>query len=97
MAAPGDTGYAPKQAGAFNKLGMHFNQHAQTWRKKQLAGGFVIDPKLPKDVSTITLSYTFFEVGQNAPAADRVGGTHRRREDLKEAAVSAKGRSCARS
>jgi len=23
---------------------------------------FVIDPKLPKDVKTITLSYTFFEV-----------------------------------
>jgi cytochrome c oxidase assembly protein subunit 11 len=27
---------------------------------------FVIDPKLPKDVSTITLSYTFFEVEGNA-------------------------------
>ena len=24
---------------------------------------FVVDPKLPKDVTTITLSYTFFEVG----------------------------------
>ena len=24
---------------------------------------FVVDPKLPKDVNTITLSYTFFEVG----------------------------------
>ena len=23
---------------------------------------FVVDPKLPKDVTTITLSYTFFEV-----------------------------------
>ena len=23
------------------------------------AGGFVVDPKLPKDVNTITLSYTF--------------------------------------
>jgi cytochrome c oxidase assembly protein subunit 11 len=23
---------------------------------------FVVDPKLPKDVKTITLSYTFFEV-----------------------------------
>lgn len=28
---------------------------------------FVIDPKLPKDVKTITLSYTFFEL--NTPAA----------------------------
>jgi len=26
---------------------------------------FVIDPKLPKDVNTITLSYTFFEVEGN--------------------------------
>jgi cytochrome c oxidase assembly protein subunit 11 len=30
---------------------------------------FVIDPKLSKDVKTITLSYTFFEVGGIAPAA----------------------------
>jgi cytochrome c oxidase assembly protein subunit 11 len=30
---------------------------------------FVIDPKLPKDVTTITLSYTFFEVGGKTPAA----------------------------
>jgi cytochrome c oxidase assembly protein subunit 11 len=26
---------------------------------------FVVDPKLPKDVTTITLSYTFFEVEGN--------------------------------
>jgi cytochrome c oxidase assembly protein subunit 11 len=32
---------------------------------------FVIDPKLPKDVTTITLSYTFFEIaGANAGLAD---------------------------
>jgi cytochrome c oxidase assembly protein subunit 11 len=30
---------------------------------------FVIDPKLPKDVTTITLSYTFFEVGGKVPMA----------------------------
>ena len=29
----------------------------------------MIDPKLPKDVTTITLSYTFFEVGGKVPAA----------------------------
>jgi cytochrome c oxidase assembly protein subunit 11 len=29
---------------------------------------FVIDPKLSKDVRTITLSYTFFEVGGRVPA-----------------------------
>ena len=30
---------------------------------------FRIDPKLSKDVTTITLSYTFFEVGGKTPAA----------------------------
>jgi cytochrome c oxidase assembly protein subunit 11 len=30
---------------------------------------FVIDPKIPKDVTTITLSYTFFEVGGRTPEA----------------------------
>ena len=30
---------------------------------------FVVDPKLSKDVTTITLSYTFFEVGAKTPAA----------------------------
>ena len=35
---------------------------------------FVIDPKLPKDVTTITLSYTFFEVkGKGVAAAPGVG------------------------
>lgn len=32
---------------------------------KQFPVVFVIDPKLPKNVNTITLSYTFFEVGGN--------------------------------
>ena len=30
---------------------------------------FVVDSKLPKDVKTITLSYTFFEVGGTTPPA----------------------------
>jgi cytochrome c oxidase assembly protein subunit 11 len=30
---------------------------------------FVIDSKLSKDVNTITLSYTFFEVGGKTPPA----------------------------
>jgi cytochrome c oxidase assembly protein subunit 11 len=34
---------------------------------------FVIDPKLPRDVTTITLSYTFFEVGGKVPAAPTGG------------------------
>ena len=57
--------YAPKQATAhFNKLECFcFNEYslapgeARSWPVV-----FVIDPKLPRDVTTITLSYTFFEV-----------------------------------
>jgi len=30
---------------------------------------FVLDPKMPKDVGTVVLSYTFFEVGQPVPPA----------------------------
>jgi cytochrome c oxidase assembly protein subunit 11 len=35
--------------------------------KRQMPVVFVVDPKLPKDVATITLSYTFFEVEGNGP------------------------------
>ncbi len=35
---------------------------------KQFPVVFVIDPKIPKNVDTITLSYTFFEVGGPATA-----------------------------
>jgi cytochrome c oxidase assembly protein subunit 11 len=35
---------------------------------KQWPVVFVVDRKLPKDVRTITLSYTFFEVGGKTPA-----------------------------
>jgi cytochrome c oxidase assembly protein subunit 11 len=34
--------------------------------KRQMPVLFVVDPKLPQDVSAITLSYTFFEVEGNA-------------------------------
>jgi cytochrome c oxidase assembly protein subunit 11 len=27
---------------------------------------FVVDPQLPRDVTVITLSYTFFQLGQGA-------------------------------
>ena len=36
---------------------------------KQFPVVFVIDPKIPKSVDTITLSYTFFEVGASPAAA----------------------------
>ena len=35
---------------------------------------FVIDPNLPRDVSTITLSYTFFEVGGVSASAGGAAG-----------------------
>ena len=35
---------------------------------KQWPVVFYVDRKLPKDVRTITLSYTFFEVGGKIPA-----------------------------
>jgi cytochrome c oxidase assembly protein subunit 11 len=37
---------------------------------------FVVDPGLPKEVTTVTLSYTFFELNAATPApgAGRVSG-----------------------
>ncbi len=72
MAAQAIPSYAPKQAMAhFNKLECFcFNEYTlQPGESKQWPVAFVIDPKLPKDVSTITLSYTFFEVGGKTPPA----------------------------
>ena len=71
MAAQAIPSYAPAQAGAyFNKLECFcFTQYTLApGEKKQWPVAFVIDPKLPKDVKTITLSYTFFEVGGKTPA-----------------------------
>ena len=72
MAAQAIPSYAPKQASPyFNKLECFcFNEYTlQAGESKQWPVVFVIDPKLPKDVTTITLSYTFFEVGGKVPAA----------------------------
>ena len=72
MAAQAIPSYAPQQAGPhFNKLECFcFNQYTlNPGESKRWPVVFVIDPKLPKDVTTITLSYTFFEVGgKMAPA-----------------------------
>ncbi len=72
MAAQAIPSYAPMQASRyFNKIECFcFNEwvlkpgESKTWPVV-----FVIDPKLPKDVTTITLSYTFFEVGGRVPQA----------------------------
>jgi cytochrome c oxidase assembly protein subunit 11 len=72
MAAQAIPSYAPKQAEShFNKLECFcFNEYQlQPGEAKSWPVVFVLDPKLPKDVKTITLSYTFFEVGGKIPAA----------------------------
>jgi cytochrome c oxidase assembly protein subunit 11 len=72
MAAQAIPSYAPQQAAAhFNKLECFcFTQYTlQAGEKKEWPVAFVIDPRLSKDVTTITLSYTFFEVGGKVPAA----------------------------
>ena len=73
LAAQAIPSYAPKQAMAyFNKLECFcFNEYTLApGESKQWPVVFVIDPRLPKDVTTITLSYTFFEVrGKSATDA----------------------------
>ena len=76
MAAQAIPSYAPKQAMAhFNKLECFcFNEYTlKAGESKQWPVVFVIDPKLPRDVTTITLSYTFFEVGGKTPPAPAGG------------------------
>jgi cytochrome c oxidase assembly protein subunit 11 len=75
MSAQAIPSYAPKQATShFKKLACFcFTEHKLApGESKRWPVTFVIDAKLPKDVSTITLSYTFFEVGGKVPAAPPV-------------------------
>ena len=63
--------YAPTVAMShFNKLECFcFSEHVlKAGESRQWPVVFVVDSKLPKDVKTITLSYTFFEVGGKVPA-----------------------------
>jgi cytochrome c oxidase assembly protein subunit 11 len=72
MSAQAIPSYAPHQAGPhFNKVECFcFNQYTLApGEKKQWPVVFVVDKKLSKDVTTITLSYTFFEVGSGTPPA----------------------------
>jgi cytochrome c oxidase assembly protein subunit 11 len=72
MTAQAIPSYAPHEAAPyFNKLECFcFNQYTLApGEKKSWPVVFVIDPKLNRDVTTITLSYTFFEVGGKTPAA----------------------------
>jgi len=65
MAAQAIPSYAPKQATAhFQKFECFcFNEYTlAAGEEKEWPVVFVVSPKLPKDVTIITLSYTFFEV-----------------------------------
>jgi len=67
--------YEPKQATEYFKKIECFCFTQQTLaanETKRMPVVFVVDPKLPKDVKTITLSYTFFEL--SAPKSVAKGG-----------------------
>ena len=60
--------YGPQQAALyFKKLDCFCfaKQTLQPGERRAMPVVFVVDPSLPKDVGTITLSYTFFEVEGN--------------------------------
>jgi cytochrome c oxidase assembly protein subunit 11 len=77
MSAQAIPSYAPRNAANhFNKVECFcFRQYTlEPGESKQWPVAFVIDRKLSKDVHTITLSYTFFEVGAPVPAAPQSAG-----------------------
>lgn len=64
--------YGPRLAGDYFKKLECFcftKQSFQPHEKRQMPVVFVIDSRLPADVNTITLSYTFFEVEGNLTQA----------------------------
>jgi cytochrome c oxidase assembly protein subunit 11 len=70
MVAQAFPSYAPAAAAAhFRKLECFcFSEHVlKPGETKRWPVVFVVDARLPKDVRTITLSYTFFEVGGKSP------------------------------
>jgi len=72
MAAQAIASFAPMNSAAhFNKLECFcFNEYTLApGESKRWPVVFYVDSKLPKDVTTITLSYTFFEIGGKVPPA----------------------------
>lgn len=64
---------APGQANRyFNKTECFcFNkQELAAGEKKEMPLRFVVDPRLPKHINTLTLAYTFFDVGEQAGAVN---------------------------
>jgi cytochrome c oxidase assembly protein subunit 11 len=65
--------YGPTQAAEHFKKLECFCFAKQTFaahEKRMMPVVFLVDPELPKDINTITLSYTFFEMPGGAPAAN---------------------------
>jgi cytochrome c oxidase assembly protein subunit 11 len=61
--------YSPQHAGGYVKKLDCFCFKQQTFAPhevRELPVVFVLDPKLPEDVATVTLSYTFFEVPEGS-------------------------------
>jgi cytochrome c oxidase assembly protein subunit 11 len=76
MAAQAIASFAPMNSAAhFNKLECFcFNEYTlKPGESRQWPVVFYVDAKLPKDVTTITLSYTFFEVGGKVPMPPSAG------------------------
>ena len=66
MQAQAIPSYAPQEAAQYFKKLECFCFKQQVLgpkEKRQMPVSFYVDPELPKNVQTITLSYTFFEVG----------------------------------
>ncbi len=73
VAAQAIPSYAPKTATEFfTKIECFcFQEQALAPHHiRQMPVVFIVDPNLPKDVKTITLSYTFFETGIPKPVAN---------------------------
>jgi cytochrome c oxidase assembly protein subunit 11 len=78
MQAQAIPSYAPLQATPyFRKLECFcFKQQTLAAHEtREFPVVFVVDPKLPRDVKTITLSYTFFEVGNAATVRPQQANT----------------------
>ncbi len=81
MQAQAIPSFAPSEAMAYFRKVECFCFQQQTLKAhetRQFPVVFVIDPKLPRDVSTITLSYTFFEVAGTGAALSAVPGAAQR-------------------
>jgi cytochrome c oxidase assembly protein subunit 11 len=69
--------YGPQLAGQYIKKLDCFCFQQQTLaahERRVMPVVFVVDPALPADVNTVTLSYTFFEIEGAAPATSGAGG-----------------------